>query len=151
MQLFLSESNAVNRLYLNETYGIQLPANSVKLTKKLIAQLHEVLSKEPSLFKNPAILNMDKLNTKSLLFALRDIDPHPKFVMHPLPPYSPNLNPIERVWKVANERVRNNVVFKTCAEFKAKIHEFYNSTWDTISSELKGRINDNFQTLKSVI
>jgi transposase len=151
VQLFLSESNAVNRLYLKETYGIQLPANSVRLPKKLIVQLHEVLTKDPPLFKNPSILNMDKLNAKSLLLSLRDVTPHPKLVMHTLPPYSPNLNPIERVWKVANERVRNNVVFKTCAEFKSTIHDFFNSTWDTISAELKGRINDNFQMLKPVI
>ena len=71
--------------------------------------------------------------------------------MHTLPPYSPNLNPIERVWKVTNERVRNNVVFKTCAEFKYKIHKFFNSTWDTISSELTDRINDNFQKLKPLV
>jgi len=150
VQLFLSESNAVNRLYLEETYGIELPTNSVKLSKKMIAQLHEILSKEPTLFKDCTILNADKLTAKALLLALRDISPHPKLVMHTLPPYSPNLNPIERVWKVVNERVRNNVVFKTCAEFKDKIHEFFNSTWDTISSELTGRINDNFQKLKPV-
>ncbi|MCW8397568.1 IS630 family transposase, partial [Legionella sp. PATHC038] len=29
-----------------------------------------------------------------------------------LPPYSPNLNPIERLWKVMNEKVRNNRFFK---------------------------------------
>ena len=28
-----------------------------------------------------------------------------------LPPYSPNLNPIERLWKYMNEKVRNNVFF----------------------------------------
>jgi transposase len=151
VQLFLSESNAVNRLYLEETYAIELPSNSVKLAKKIITQLHEVLSKEPSLFKDSSILNMDNLSAKSLLSALRDVPPHPKIIMHPLPPYSPNLNPIERVWKVVNERVRNNVVFKTCAEFKTKIHEFYNLTWDTISSELRDRINDNFQRVKPVI
>ena len=32
--------------------------------------------------------------------------------LHPLPPYSPNLNPIERLWKVMNEKVRNNRFFK---------------------------------------
>ncbi|NQY38343.1 MAG: transposase [Alteromonadaceae bacterium] len=26
---------------------------------------------------------------------------------HYLPPYSPNLNPIERLWKVMNEHARN--------------------------------------------
>lgn len=150
VQLFLSERDAVNRLYLEETHGLQLPNNSVKLPKKMITQLREILSTDPTLFNDASILDMDKLTAKSLLSALREVLPHPKFVMHPLPPYSPNLNPIERVWKVVNERVRNNVVFKTCAEFKTKIHEFYNVTWDTISSELRGRINDNFQTLKPV-
>ena len=150
VKLFLSEGNAVNRLYLEETYGIKLPTNSIKLSKKMITQLREVLSKEPSLFKDCTILNADKLTAKRLLLALRDVSPHPKLVMHTLPPYSPNLNPIERVWKITNERVRNNVVFKTCAEFKDKIHTFFNSTWDTISSELTDRINDNFQKLKPV-
>lgn len=151
VQLFLSESTAVNRLYLAETYGVELPGNSVKLSKKVRNQLREVLSKEPSLFKDAEIFKIDKLTAKSLLLALRDVAPHPKLIIHPLPPYSPNLNPIERVWKVTNERVRNNVVFRTCAEFKTKIHEFYNFTWDTISAELRSRINDNFQTLKPVI
>ena len=30
-----------------------------------------------------------------------------------LPTYSPNLNPIERLWKVMNENVRNNRLYKT--------------------------------------
>jgi transposase len=150
VKLFLSESNAVNRLYLEATHEIQLPSNTVTLPKKMITKLTEILAKEPSLFKDPTILKADSVTAGALLFALRDIPPHPKLIMHPLPPYSPNLNPIERVWKVANEIVRNNVVFKTCAEFKDQIHEFYNSTWDTISSGLKSRINDNFQKLKPV-
>jgi transposase len=31
--------------------------------------------------------------------------------LHFLPPYSPNLNPIKRLWKVMNEKVRNNRLF----------------------------------------
>ena len=31
--------------------------------------------------------------------------------LHFLPPYSPNLNPIERLWKVMNEECRNNTFF----------------------------------------
>ena len=37
--------------------------------------------------------------------------------LHYLPPYSPNLNAIERLWKVMNEETRNNVFFKTAKEF----------------------------------
>ncbi|WP_235424876.1 transposase, partial [Vibrio vulnificus] len=42
-----------------------------------------------------------------------------------LPPYSPNLNPIERLWKVMNEYVRNNIYFSSKAEFTTAINEFF--------------------------
>jgi len=45
-----------------------------------------------------------------------------------LPPYSPNLNPIERLWKVMNEHVRDNQYFATTKEFRDKIDEFFNQT-----------------------
>ncbi len=37
--------------------------------------------------------------------------------LHYLPPYSPNLNPIEQLWKVMNEHVRNNVYFPSTPDF----------------------------------
>jgi len=49
-----------------------------------------------------------------------------KIKLHYLPPYSPNLNPIERLWKVMNEHVRNNQYFSTAKEFRDKIDEFLN-------------------------
>jgi len=71
--------------------------------------------------------------------------------IHLLPPYSPNLNPIERIWKVMNEHVRNNVFFKSAKDFRRSIFSFFDEKWDTIKSDMKSRINDNFQTLKSDI
>jgi len=71
-------------------------------------------------------------------------------VLYYLPAYSPNLNPIERVWKVMNEYVRNNRVFASVKEFCQDIMAFFNITWPKISNALRGRINDNFQTLKPV-
>lgn len=70
-------------------------------------------------------------------------------VLHYLPPYSPNLNPIERLWKVMNERVRNNVFFKSADHFKREILHFFESTWPQIADSMKDRINDSFQTLKT--
>jgi len=69
--------------------------------------------------------------------------------LHYLPPYSPNLNPIERLWKVMNEHVRNNKYFATAKEFRDKIDEFFSETLPTIGDILETRINDNFQVLKS--
>ncbi len=67
--------------------------------------------------------------------------------LHYLPAYSPNLNPIERLWKVMNEHVRNNMFFKTSSEFREKIHAFFNETLPVIGDSLVTRINDNFQKL----
>ena len=71
-------------------------------------------------------------------------------VLHYLPPYSPNLNPIERLWKVMNENVRNNVFFKSAKHFKESICEFFDETIPEIAPSLRARINDNFQTIKPV-
>ena len=68
--------------------------------------------------------------------------------LHYLPPYSPNLNPIERLWKVMNEKSRNNVYFKRKRDFKAAIDQFFAVTLPEIAGSLTSRINDNFQVLK---
>jgi len=72
-------------------------------------------------------------------------------ILHFLPPYSPNLNPIERLWKVMNEYARNNQFFKTGKEFKEKINSFFDETWPTIADSMSSRINDNFERIKSVV
>ena len=69
--------------------------------------------------------------------------------LHFLPPYSPNLNPIERLWKVMNEKVRNNRCFKGAKDFKEAINSFFDDILPRIGNTLNGRINDNFQLLKT--
>ena len=70
-------------------------------------------------------------------------------ILHHLPPYSPNLNPIERLWKVMNEFVRNNRVFKSAAEFRQAIDAFFKK-WPEIAHVFVDRINDNFQLINKV-
>ena len=64
-----------------------------------------------------------------------------------LPAYSPNLNPIERLWKVMNEQVRNNIFFKSAKDFKDAINLFFEKILPEIGDGLASRINDNFQKL----
>jgi transposase len=68
--------------------------------------------------------------------------------LHYLPPYSPNLNPIERLWKVMNEQVRNNVFFSSPKQFRETIAHFFEHNIAQILPLLRGRINDDFQTIK---
>ncbi len=69
--------------------------------------------------------------------------------LHFLPPYSPNLNPIERLWKVMHEEVRNNRFFKSAKDFKESITGFFENILPCIGNTLNSRINDNFQMLKT--
>ncbi len=68
--------------------------------------------------------------------------------LHYLPPYSPNLNPIERLWKVMHEHARNNIYFPTKASFRDAINRFFDVTLPKVAGSLTTRINDNFQVLK---
>ena len=69
--------------------------------------------------------------------------------LHFLPAYSPNLNPIERLWKVMNERVRNNRYFESPKQFKESVLNFFSKTLPEIAGSLTGRINDNFYVLSA--
>ncbi|WP_431223377.1 IS630 family transposase [Serratia sp. L9] len=68
--------------------------------------------------------------------------------LHYLPSYSPNLNPMERLWKVMNEAVRNNRYFSSASEFRQEIRRFFSEILPEIAGTLSRRINDNFQVLK---
>jgi transposase len=57
--------------------------------------------------------------------------------LHYLPPYSPNLNPIERLWKIMNEQVRNNVFFTSANSFRAAIVDFFENKIHTLAPNLK--------------
>ncbi|MFO9558880.1 IS630 family transposase, partial [Legionella pneumophila serogroup 1] len=57
--------------------------------------------------------------------------------------------PIERLWRVMNEQVRNNRCFKGAKDFKEAISGFFTDTLPYIGSLLNERINDNFQFLKT--
>lgn len=65
-----------------------------------------------------------------------------------LPPYSPNLNPIERVWKILNEYVRNNKTFENGRDFEEKIKTFLRQTWFGMKDTFRSRVNDNFQIVQ---
>jgi transposase len=68
--------------------------------------------------------------------------------IHYLPPYSPNLNPIERLWKVLREKKTYNKCYEKFADFKAEIHRFFLDDIPKIKNVLTTRITDNFQRIQ---
>lgn len=111
------------------------------------AKLREIYPKN----KNPKIHIISDRGSYSTSKKTREAAKSEGIVLHFLPAYSPNLNPIERLWKVMNEYARNNQFFKTGKEFKEKINSFFNETWPTIADNMHSRINDNFERIKSIV
>jgi transposase len=67
--------------------------------------------------------------------------------IHYLPPRSPNLNPIERLWKIMHEYVSFNQVYEKFRYFKKSLFHFFDHIMPTIRDLLINRITDNFQLL----
>lgn len=68
--------------------------------------------------------------------------------LHYLPPYSPNLNPIERLWKIMHEHVTYNQYYPTFHDFREAIRHFFRHVGKK-KKLLRSRLTDNFQTLNS--
>jgi transposase len=68
--------------------------------------------------------------------------------LHYLPPYSPNLNPIERLWKIMHEDVRYNKYYGKFSEFADTALGFFKNIGRK-KKILRNRITDNFQILNS--
>ncbi|WP_341753449.1 transposase [Candidatus Tisiphia endosymbiont of Dioctria rufipes] len=63
-----------------------------------------------------------------------------------LPPYSPNLNPIERLWKLMHRIVTNNKFYHNFAQFSEAIDRFF-ANFDKYKGNLLTLITDQFQTI----
>lgn len=61
-----------------------------------------------------------------------------------LPPYSPNLNLIERMWRFMRKEVINGYYYDTFDKFKKEIHQFFGSL-KHYESDLRSLITLNFQ------
>jgi transposase len=64
-----------------------------------------------------------------------------------LPAYSPNLNPIERVWKKVKEHVCYNQIYEHFADFRDKIRKFLITDHHLHKQRLSSYVNDNFQII----
>ena len=63
-----------------------------------------------------------------------------------LPPYAPNLNLIERLWRFMNKKVRNNRYYCKFMDFKKSIIDFFNNI-SIFKEDLKNLLSKNFHII----
>lgn len=66
-----------------------------------------------------------------------------------LPPYAPNLNPIERLWKVMHEHVTHNRYYPTFRAFAEAVMRFFKATLPRNWKSVRDIVNDNFHIIKT--
>lgn len=71
-----------------------------------------------------------------------------KIEIHYLPPYSPNLNPIERLWKIMRQRKTYNKCYENFTDFTEAIRSFFFEDIPKMAQSLRNTINDNFQCIE---
>jgi transposase len=65
-----------------------------------------------------------------------------------LPPYSPNLNIIERLWKIFKKKTTYNEYYEKFSVFKEKCMGFFENL-DQYKTELESLMTDNFQIIQA--
>jgi len=114
-------------------------AESINVFLKKLRSKHPGKNKIHAILDNAGYHKSEEVKNYAKLLSIE---------LHFLPPYSPNLNPIERLWKIMHEQVSYNKYYEKFAEFsEATLHFFRNISKS--KKILRSRITDNFQILDS--
>jgi transposase len=71
---------------------------------------------------------------------------HPRLIPKFLPPYSPNLNLIERLWRLFHQKVTYNQYYETFPKFKESCLKFFENIY-LYRKEMNSLLTDSFQLI----
>lgn len=109
------------------------------------AMMRLILTLEEQQPKGAILLIVDNArynHSYELQLFLQD---HPRVQLKYLPPYSPNLNIIERLWKFMHKKHRDRY-FEKFTDFEEEVLTFFRDI-NQYNRELKSLLTDSFQTL----
>lgn len=107
-----------------------------------LAFLSELLEKQPEGTLH-IVLDRGRYQYCKAVWGLRDRNPRLK--LHYLPPYSPNLNTIECLWKIMHEQTTNNRFYPNVKQFSERVHWFFNEYFPKHARMFIDRLTDNFR------
>ena len=136
-------NGAINALDVTDVEIVESASVNAQSTKKFYEQ---ILEKHPTAKTIYVIQDNARYYRNAELKAWLESQPRLKQVF--LPPYSPNLNLIERLWKFMRKKVINTSFFRTKKEFKEAIIHFF-ANIETYKSELVTLLTLNFAVINS--
>ena len=114
-------------------------ADSITVFLKLLRKRHPADEKIHLIWDNAGYHKSKKVNALGKRLNI---------TIHYLPPYSPNLNPIERLWKIMHEEVTYNQYYETFLDFRNAVFGFFKKIGRR-KILLRSRLTDNFQIINA--
>lgn len=143
---FIKTNNGRSRLNLNGALSLNdksaLILDEKTVNSQSTIRLLDAISKKQKHGK--AYLILDNASHHHARIVKGWLIHHPRFRLIFLPPYSPNLNLIERLWLFFHKQITNNHYFETFEEFKDSTFNFFNNL-KIYQSELDSLLTDNFR------
>jgi len=148
-QKHLKTNNGRQRININGALNLKtnevLFVEDVRINGQTMIALLQLILKEQKEGKIHIILDNAKYYHAQVVKEF--LACHTRIELHFIPAYSPNLNIIERLWKILKEYVVYNKFYLKFEDFKNAVKSFFkNKVWK--NEEFGKVLTDNFQIIK---
>ena len=143
---FVKANTGRDRVNINGAYNVEEHKVVVREDERINAQstvslLKQMLQEQPAGVIHIILDNARYYRSKHVQEFISE-NPRIQFMF--LPPYSPNLNLIERLWKLLKKKIAYNKYYEKFSVFRQKILEFFQNITD-YREELENLMTQNFQ------
>jgi len=135
----------INGAYDIENHNVIIREDESINAQSTIALLEQMLKGQP-LGMLYIILDNARYYRSKMVQEFIGNNPRIKFVF--LPPYSPNLNIIERLWKLFKKKTTYNKYYEKFSVFKKSCLDFFENI-DDYRNEIESLMTDNFQLIQA--
>lgn len=146
---YLKTNNGRQRININGAINLETKQVIYVEDERINAQTMIALLKQimKSQKEGKIHIVLDNARYYHAIIVKEFLEDNPRIVFHFLPPYSPNLNIIERLWRILKKEVVYNSFYLRFCDFKNAINKFFDDkVW--MSEKFEKILTDNFQIIK---
>src|SRR6185369_1439498 len=96
-------------------------SKTARLQQAFAAPLRDIARAYPAALGKPVVITIDNAPWPQAAAIPQVLAAHPHLQLYRLPSYSPQLNLIERFWRVRRRRATHNRLFLTMAELRTAL------------------------------